>query len=122
VRKNKKEINSEEIWMKKIIWTIFLIGTIAISGCVQKAPSELERAKAACINACKKALAEGQDLSTGPCLLNPMDELPNWVCDVAHEPREAIDNLPENQCSAYREGRASHFVEVDPNCNFIRAV
>jgi len=64
------------------------------------------------------------DLSDGPCLSddNPEWAIENWVCDVAHSPREAIDNLPENQCREFREGIASHFVEVDPNCKFIKAI
>jgi hypothetical protein len=82
---------------------------------------EEERAKEICIEECKKALTSGKDLSSGPCLLNPISELPDWVCDVAHFPREAVDNLPENQCSAYRQGLAKHFVEVDTKCNFIKS-
>ncbi len=45
-----------------------------------------------------------------------------WVCDVAHSPREDVDNLPENQCREFGEGKANHFVEVNPNCEFIKAV
>jgi hypothetical protein len=74
-----------------------------------------------CIEACRSATISGADLSNGPCLLDPIPDLKDWVCDVAHNPRQQIDNLPENQCSSFREGKASHFVEVDPSCNFIRA-
>jgi len=75
-----------------------------------------------CIEACRQAMINGKDLSSGPCLLDPMPDLKNWVCDVAHNPRRPlIDNLPENQCSSFREGKASRFVEVDTSCNFIRA-
>ena len=70
-----------------------------------------------CISACKDT---NIDLSKGPCLLNPIPNT-DWVCDVAHNPRQAIDNLPENQCSAYRSGKAHHFVEVDTQCKLIRA-
>lgn len=59
----------------------------------------------------KKGL--GMDFSNGPCLSN--DLMPNWVADIAHDPRRAIDDLPENQCQAFREGRARHFVELDQN-------
>jgi len=83
---------------------------------------EREIAIEECIKACREASISGKDLSSGPCLLNPIPNLKNWVCDVAHSPRESIDNLPENQCSSFREGKASHFVEVDPSCNFLRAV
>lgn len=72
-----------------------------------------------CISLCKTRLREGWDLSSGPCLSN--DYYPDTVCDVAHSPRQPVDNLPENQCTFYREGRAHHFVEVDPSCNYIRS-
>lgn len=58
------------------------------------------------------------DLSTGPCLSN--DLLPDWVVDVAHNPRQKIDDLPENQCQAFIEGRAKHFVELDLDGEVIR--
>lgn len=67
----------------------------------------------------KQKLAEGTDMSNGPCLSNEI--IPDWVVDVAHNPREAIDNQPGNQCSAFREGKAHHFVELDPMGNLIRA-
>jgi hypothetical protein len=67
------------------------------------------------------------NLSSGPCLsdsnLNWKASgwaTSGWVCDVAHSPRSPEDNLPANQCKEYIEGKASHFVEADPSCNFIR--
>lgn len=63
--------------------------------------------------------AAGVDMSVGPCLSNEV--IPDWVADVAHWPRQAIDDDPANQCSAFREGKAHHFVELDPEGNFIRA-
>lgn len=62
---------------------------------------------------------EGTDFSSGPCLTNDLQ--PGWVADIAHNPREPVDNLPENQCSGFREGNTHHFVELDPEGNFIRA-
>ena len=61
-----------------------------------------------------------EDLSLGPCLSN--DLLPNWVVDIVHSPRTAIDDLPENQCPSIIEGRAKHFVELDLEGNLIRAL
>lgn len=61
----------------------------------------------------------GEDFVSGPCLSNAL--MPNWVADTAHIPRLSTDDLPENQCSAYREGRAEHFVELDTEGNLIRA-
>lgn len=64
-------------------------------------------------------VAQGIDMSRGPCLAN--DLMPDWVADVAHNPRQDIDSLPENQCSAYRAGKANHFVELDPSGSLIKA-
>ena len=54
----------------------------------------------------------GKDLSSGPCLGKIEDD---WVLDIAHNPRESVDNLAENQCSEYNEGKVKHFVELDLN-------
>jgi len=62
--------------------------------------------------------SQGMDMSSGPCLSN--DLMPDWVLDVAHNPRQEIDNLPENQCASYLEGKANHFVELDPDGNLIK--
>lgn len=77
---------------------------------------ELAVAKAK--EAYRDQLAEGVDFSSGPCLSNELFE--DWVADIAHSPRTEIDELPENQCSAFREGRARHFVELDRNGNLIQ--
>lgn len=61
----------------------------------------------------------GEDFSNGPCLSNAL--MPRWVVDIVHSPRSPVDDLPENQCPAYREGRAEHFVELDLAGNLIRA-
>ncbi len=58
-----------------------------------------------------EAVAKKIDLSTGPCLGIIADD---WVLDIAHLPREDVDNLPENQCADYREGKVHHFVEMTP--------
>lgn len=90
----------------------------------QKTVSEL--AKEACVSLClqekQKNLPNWND---GPCLGNPLtgfEGASGWVCDVAHSPRQEIDNNPANQCSAFRDGSASHFVEVDAECGLIKVV
>ena len=65
-----------------------------------------------------RAIAEGRDLADGPCLGVVLE---NWVADVAHDPREEVDDRPENQCEAYRNGHLEHFVEVGPQGILIRA-
>jgi len=79
---------------------------------------ERERAIAAAHVAYEEAAAAGTDFADGPCLGVVLD---NWVADVAHNPREEVDDRPENQCEAYRSGEAEHFVELDPEGELIRA-
>jgi hypothetical protein len=106
--------------MSKGIFMLFgLITIILLGGCIQQ-KSEENPAINACVNECKSRLNSSEDLSSGPCLSNSISE--DWVCDVAHNPRQPVDNIPENQCSGFREGKAHHFVEVDEKCSFIRAV
>lgn len=66
----------------------------------------------------RKAREGGLDLSTGPCLSN--DLMPGWVADVVSNPRTSVDDLPHNQCAAFLEGRAQHFVELDTQGNLVR--
>lgn len=121
--------------MKNKFVFIFLLFIFLASGCTEKKPlleetfeptdiSVEEQAKAACIKECKNRLDSGINLSAGPCLsdndVNWMIE--DWVCDIAHNPRKDIDDVIENQCNAYREEKAHHFVEIDPECNVIRTV
>lgn len=102
--------------MKKML-LVSLMAMVLISGCLNQKDSDT--ATAACIKKCEAALNAGQNLSNGPCLSNEI--IKDWVCDVAHSPRQAVDNLPENQCPAYGV-TALHFVEVDINCNLIKTV
>jgi hypothetical protein len=77
-----------------------------------------------CAKLCKDRLAKGDDLSNGPCLSDDLTGgviAPNTVCDVAHNPRTDVDDDKANQCKAFHDGRASHFIEVNPACDFIRA-
>ncbi|MEE9323570.1 MAG: hypothetical protein V3U72_03415 [Candidatus Aenigmarchaeota archaeon] len=106
---------------------ILLVGILLVSGCTQQGgePPVSEQAKSECIELCK-GLSRLLELSDGPCLSDTQGGgnwiIEDWVCDVAHDPREPVDNLPENQCQEFREGKAHHFVEVDPSCEFIKAV
>ncbi|MFQ6009590.1 MAG: hypothetical protein ACE5J7_00510 [Candidatus Aenigmatarchaeota archaeon] len=109
--------------MRKI--ALLLVLVVLASGCIgQAADTERVLTEAddvkihACRDLCEDAKAKGTDLSNGPCLSNDLGD--GWVCDVAHWPRQAVDNDPANQCPAYGI-TASHFVEFDENCEFIRA-
>jgi hypothetical protein len=67
-----------------------------------------------------QAKQDGVDFADGPCIAEHLDGLPDWVVDIAHDPRQAVDDQPQNQCKRARSGAASHFVELDPNGNLIR--
>ncbi|HDD45944.1 MAG TPA: hypothetical protein ENG42_00565 [Candidatus Aenigmarchaeota archaeon] len=109
---------------------IFTLFIILLSGCVttEKTENKEISAREKCIELCKAELKRGSDLSSGPCLSdnNPEWDVDGWVCDVAHWPREDVDNLRENQCDGWWEaknaGKEVHFVEVTPECKFIRAI
>lgn len=58
------------------------------------------------------------DISSGPCLTNAL--MPGWVVDLVHSPRQPIDDLEENQCKSFVEGRSEHFVELDLSGNVVR--
>ena len=92
---------------------------LAAAGCGgDPGEDERTRAIAAARTAYAAAKAEGVDFSRGPCL---GVVLGGWVADVAHDPRQDVDDEPENQCEAYRSGEAAHFVELDLDGELIRA-
>lgn len=63
--------------------------------------------------------AAGVSMSNGPCLADEV--IPGWAADVAHSPRQPVDDLPENQCGSLREGTVEHFVEIDTEGKFLRS-
>jgi hypothetical protein len=80
---------------------------------------ELTNEEGNAVTACKKLCNDFTgDRDGSPCIGNPMYS--GWVCDLAHSPRVSVDNAPENQCSAFREGRAQRFVELDKKCALLR--
>jgi hypothetical protein len=79
---------------------------------------ERDRAIVAARVAYEEEAAAGTDFADGPCLGVVLE---NWVADVAHDPRQEVDDRPENQCEAFRSGEADHFVELDPDGELIRA-
>ena len=112
----------KKIIIAMVAATILTVMYVQIKAMISppRADSPESIARTFCVNECNRAKDSGQDISNSPCISNNI--APDWVCDVAHNPRQAVDNLPENQCSAFREGRAHHFVEVDETCGLIRAV
>ena len=107
-----------------IVFTVIILTAIATvflnsgrPGVVSK--NEIDTAINQAKHLYRQEKASGKELSNGPCLSDAL--MPGWVVDIAHSPRLPIDDLPENQCPAYREGKAKHFVELDPDGNLIRA-
>lgn len=45
-----------------------------------------------------------------------------YSVDIVHVPRIEEDNLPENQCSDYRNGKTSKFIELDKEGEIQRIV
>ena len=66
----------------------------------------------------RQKLQTGEDLSDGPCLSNAL--MPDWVVDIVHDPRIPSDDLPQNQCPGFLEGRVKHFVELDLEGRLVR--
>lgn len=96
---------------------------ILVPGCGGDDVSGEERDQAitAAKSAYKDAVARGENLEAGPCIAENLPDLPDWVADVAHDPRQDIDDESQNQCRRYRDGDASHFVELTPDGELIKA-
>ena len=92
-----------------------------INAIEKKIEVEAEIAKIQCLELCRGAIREDLDLNSGPCIGNPIPNMENWVCDIAHSPRQSVDDKTENQCSVFRDGTAKHFIELDSDCNFIKS-
>lgn len=114
-----KEIKLFILILVCILITAFIVIKINKKPIYKKGSSGVyDNAISAAISLYTIRVKEGMDMSTGPCLTN--DLVPDWVVDIVHVPRDKIDDLPANQCQAYLEGRAHHFVELDANGNLVR--
>jgi hypothetical protein len=65
--------------------------------------------------------ASGTDFATGPCISESLPGFEDWAADIAHDPRQPVDDQPANQCQSYRDGQTHHFVELTPGGRLIRA-
>jgi hypothetical protein len=103
-----------------------VIGTLLLlaAGCGDEAsPGERERAIDLAEQTYEASDGSPEELADGPCLAERIEGagVEDWVVDIAHEPREPVDDEPENQCARYNDGDASHFVELTPEGEVIRA-
>lgn len=95
----------------------YLIGKVQIE---QKKQVDKTLATVKCQEFCQnKITIDDQDINIGPCLDEEI--IPDWSCDVSHSLRQPIDDDPRNQCANFRTGVTQHLVEVDGNCNLIKA-
>jgi hypothetical protein len=102
--------------MRWILVVLFLSPLAALATSENAAK---ERAVAIC-NQQKTSVAP-EKWEKGPCISNGQNGLTDWVVDVAHAPRQAVDDQPSNQCSAFVEKKIKNFVELDTSCNVIRS-
>ncbi len=101
---------------------IALVLAAFIAGCGgSSGASQADRDKAVAAARFIYAGKAKEDLSAGPCLSEGIPGLSDWVVDVVHEPRQAVDDRPANQCQSYRDGDTHHFVELTPTGQLIRA-
>ena len=112
--------------MKKLLTFTLTLALFTLTACSKNqastqvptpSPSIQDTALKNALNLYARAKTKGQDLSTGPCL---GAVAPDWVADIAHNPRQKIDDQPENQCADFINGRAHHFIELDPDGKLIR--
>jgi hypothetical protein len=97
---------------------------LLVGGCVggsSASKADTARAETEAATVYEQAKASDRDLSAGPCIAERLPDLPDWSVDIAHQPRQPVDDRPENQCEAYRSGQTHHFVELDPDGHVMRA-
>lgn len=109
--------------MRWVVTAFVLAGLIA--GCGSSGQdvnqSDRDRAVDKAQAVYRQTAASGRALSEGPCIAEELPGLPDWVADIAHDPREPADDDPANQCQRYRNGEAHHFVELNADGTLIKA-
>ncbi len=94
---------------------VVAITIILLTACKPLAMGE-QAAIDRCVALCERAV-KGDIVLDSQCLGN-LNSV--WVCDVSHQPNEPQDNYQENRCKDYADATHKRFVEVYPNCTFLR--
>jgi hypothetical protein len=97
---------------------------LLLAGCGggdEASEGERDQAIAQAQEAYDRAKTAGTSLADGPCIAESLTDLPDWVVDIAHDPRQDVDDDPANQCQRFRDREASHFVELTPEGELIKA-
>jgi len=102
---------------------IFIAASACLLVCGAAYATQENAAKDQAVRICRtqKAAVPAEQWQKGPCLSNSTKELPDWVVDVAHVPRQAVDEEVTNQCSMYTDPKVQGVIEVDTECRVIRA-
>src|SRR5574343_134630 len=122
LKQNYKEFRPEKITVYVFVVVISVVlGFIILALISNSADNEYkEEAIQGCIALCKNEIAKGTILNSGPCLSNNI--APGWACDIVSNPKnKLIDDLPDNQCAAYKNKIVRNIVEITPNCVLIKA-
>jgi hypothetical protein len=107
--------------LPSFIAAVVVLATACGSSGSNVEPSGSQRAVDEAQAAFRQLQTGGEDLSAGPCISESLPGLPDWVADIAHDPRQPIDDEAANQCQRYRSGQAHHFVELNVDGQLIRA-
>jgi hypothetical protein len=96
--------------------TDYMSGAVQLE---QKKQTDKSLAIVKCQELCQMEFASDKvDFEAGQCLREEI--IPDWSCDIAHSPRQTVDDDPVNQCVYFRTGQTHHFVELDGNCSKIK--
>ncbi len=108
--------------MRIVVLALALAAVLAAPGCGGESEADEKRAALdAARDTYERELEAGREFSDGPCIADPLPEpRENWVVVVVREPRDEDRDAAE-RCSAFREGRAEHFVELDEFGHIVRA-
>jgi len=90
-----------------------LVAVVVLAACGGPSDADRDRAVRLAQERYAEAKQAGRELANGPCLGTLAME--GWVVDVAHDPRQPVDDESENQCHGYE-----HFVELDVDGRVMR--
>jgi hypothetical protein len=108
--------------LPRLACLLSLIAFLAVAACGDSASDADRDAAIKEAESYFGTLTNHQDLSSGPCVAEHLPgNLSDWAVDVAHDPRQPVDDDPANQCQSFRDGDTHHFVELTPDGDLIRA-
>ena len=101
--------------MKIFFITLFILPIIFLAACTKSVTfSDQDLAVYKANKIYQELKDRGINFSDGPCLSPEI--IKDWSVDIAHNPSNSIDKLPENNCSP-----TLHQVILDPNGIIISA-